>query len=251
MSRSISRVSALIKHHRSATGKTASILNKSIPSKRLKSCCQSCTLWTGVRSTRRCVNSFKAKVHLTSSFPISLRLGFFGEFWGSPTSPEQTACITTCANNMPLVRKSVGMGNSLFVATGAGIVGLALYHAYVPSSAEDEESILTRYGPPSTLLEPHSLCHLAQLFPRDTEAVKKTEAHNMAVVFDASDKAFFKASVERPTIRRLANAGNFGIASPYGVVPGTSTDFSDLVIKSPRDDLRRPEDVKLSHPKSN
>ncbi|KAH9445670.1 hypothetical protein MJO29_011944 [Puccinia striiformis f. sp. tritici] len=182
MSRSISRVSALIKHHQSATGKTASILNK---------------------SSRRNGSSHAAnQVHY---------------------GPEYEA--------------HEGMGNSLFVATGAGIVGLALYHAYVPSSAEDEESILTR--------------HLAQLFPRDTEAVKKTEAHNMAVVFDASDKAFFKASVERPTIRRLANAGNFGIASPYGVVPGTSTDFSDLVIKSPRDDLRRPEDVKLSHPKSN
>ncbi|KNF01497.1 hypothetical protein PSHT_05989 [Puccinia striiformis] len=182
MSRSISRVSALIKHHQSATGKTASILNK---------------------SSRRNGSSHAANhVHY---------------------GPEYEA--------------HEGMGNSLFVATGAGIVGLALYHAYVPSSAEDEESILTR--------------HLAQLFPRDTEAVKKTEAHNMAVVFDASDKAFFKASVERPTIRRLANAGNFGIASPYGVVPGTSTDFSDLVIKSPRDDLRRPEDVKLSHPKSN
>ncbi|KAI9611340.1 hypothetical protein KEM48_004490 [Puccinia striiformis f. sp. tritici PST-130] len=169
MSRSISRVSALIKHHRSATGKTASILNK---------------------SSRRNGSSHAANhVHY---------------------GPEYEA--------------HEGMGNSLFVATGAGIVGLALYHAYVPSSAEDEESILTR---------------------------QKTEAHNMAVVFDASDKAFFKASVERPTIRRLANAGNFGIASPYGVVPGTSTDFSDLVIKSPRDDLRRPEDVKLSHPKSN
>lgn len=40
----------------------------------------------------------------------------------------------------------LGFGNSLFLATGVGIVGLALYHTYVPSSPENEQSLLTRYG---------------------------------------------------------------------------------------------------------
>ncbi|OAV96700.1 hypothetical protein PTTG_08492 [Puccinia triticina 1-1 BBBD Race 1] len=128
-----------------------------------------------------------------------------------------------------------GFGNSLFLATGAGIVTLALYHAYVPSSPENEQSLLTR--------------HLAQYFSRDPDELKKIEAHNMAVVFDAADKAFFKASLERPSMRRMANAGNFGIASPYGVVPGTSTDLSDLRIKSYRDDFQKSDEVLNSNHK--
>jgi hypothetical protein len=124
--------------------------------------------------------------------------------------------------------------------------------------------------------------HLAQYFCRDPDELKKIDAHNMAVVFDAADKAYFKASLERPSIRRMANSGsvfiqivfldwrdgstrvqvayitnfpcecsNFGIASPYGVVPGTSTDLSDLRIKSYRDDLRSPEDASDSHDQPN
>ncbi|KAA1092596.1 hypothetical protein PGT21_008135 [Puccinia graminis f. sp. tritici] len=73
----------------------------------------------------------------------------------------------------------------------------------------------------------------------------------MAVVFDAADKAYFKASLERPSMRRMANSGNFGIASPYGVVPGTSTDLSDLRIKSYRDDLRSPELHSETHDQPN
>ncbi|PLW18612.1 hypothetical protein PCANC_02979 [Puccinia coronata f. sp. avenae] len=140
------------------------------------------------------------------------------------------------ANYGPEYETHEGMGNSLFLATGVGIVGLALYHTYVPSTPENEQSLLTR--------------HLAQYFYRDPEELKKIEDHNMAVVFDAADKAFFKASLERPAIRRMANGGNFGIASPYGVVPGTSTDLSDLRIKSYRDDLQPPNDAQNSHDKS-
>ncbi|KNZ54017.1 uncharacterized protein VP01_3073g1 [Puccinia sorghi] len=99
-----------------------------------------------------------------------------------------------------------GFGNSLFLATGVGIVGLALYHTYVPSSPENEQSLLTR--------------HLAQYFTRDPEELKKIEDHNLAVVFDAADKAYFKASLERPAIRRMANSGSSKDVKSGGLAVG-------------------------------
>jgi hypothetical protein len=62
--------------------------------------------------------------------------------------------------------------------------------------------------PPDGLLSLLGSSHLAQYFYRDPEELKKIEDHNMAVVFDAADKAFFKASLERPAIRRMANGGS-------------------------------------------
>ncbi|KAA1128825.1 hypothetical protein PGTUg99_024520 [Puccinia graminis f. sp. tritici] len=181
MSKSISRVSALIKHNRSAAGRNSSI----------------------------------------------------------PTTPSlrNGSSHASHAHYGPEYETHEGFGNSLFLATGVGIVALALYHTFVPSTSENEQRLLTR--------------HLAQYFCRDPDELKKIDAHNMAVVFDAADKAYFKASLERPSIRRMANSGNFGIASPYGVVPGTSTDLSDLRIKSYRDDLRSPEDASDSHDQPN
>lgn len=129
-----------------------------------------------------------------------------------------------------------GFGNLLFLATGAGIIGLALYHAYAPSNTENQESLLTR--------------HLSNYFTSDPDQLKKIDAHNMAVVFNAADQAHFKASIERPPIRRIGNAGNFNIASPFGIVPGSETNFSDLRIKSPHDDLRKTNDVQVNKPSS-
>ncbi|KAI8447156.1 hypothetical protein BY996DRAFT_4590377, partial [Phakopsora pachyrhizi] len=63
----------------------------------------------------------------------------------------------------------------------------------------------------------------------------------IAVVLESVELGLFKSSIERPVIRRLKNFGNFNISSPYGVVPGSQIDFSDLKIKSFHDDLEKPE----------
>ncbi|MBW0516605.1 hypothetical protein O181_056320 [Austropuccinia psidii MF-1] len=135
-----------------------------------------------------------------------------------------------------------GFGNPLFLVTGAGIVALALYQTYSTSATSQHAN-----NSSGTILaeedehKPWLTRYLAYHFVTDPQEGKKVEAHNLAVVFDAADKAYVKASIERPKIRRLANAGDFKIASPYGVFPTSETDFSDLRIKSYRDDKQKPD----------
>lgn len=148
----------------------------------------------------------------------------------------------------PEYESQEGFGHPLFKLLGLSLLGLAIYN-YSPSilrinsdqrpmngiseenseaaGKEHSEAWLTRY--------------LTRYVSKNPDELKDIAMHNMNMVLQAADLAYFKASVERPIIRRLGNSGDFTIASPYGLVPGAQTDLSDLRIKSYRDDLQKPE----------
>lgn len=141
-----------------------------------------------------------------------------------------------------------GFGNSLFIWGGASIIGLALYQTFAPSTTSNslKPPITQSTGGTDLIAEggdeqkPWLTRYLSYHFASDPTELKKINDHNMAVVFESSDKAFFKSGIEKPAIRRLRNAGGFDIASPYGLVPGAQTDFSDLKIRSYQEDCRAP-----------
>ncbi|KAG0151145.1 hypothetical protein CROQUDRAFT_130124 [Cronartium quercuum f. sp. fusiforme G11] len=142
-----------------------------------------------------------------------------------------------------------GFSNSLFLWGAASLVGLAAYQTFSPASspASANKPVSQTSGGTDLIVEaedeqkPWLTRYLAYHFASDPEDLKKINEHNMAVVFESADKAFFKAGIEKPAIRRLRNGGGFDIASPYGLIPGAQTDLSDLKIKSYQQDCRAPE----------
>ena len=142
MSKSISRVSNLVRLHRSTSGRR----NLNLPFLRSASSHAGHHAQYGPEyETHEGASLGYLKRLLHPAFPDPFLLACSeGLLFG--TASFLLLLLHEISTVLPLTTFHVllGFGNSLFLATGVGIVGLALYHAYVPSSPENEQSLLTR-----------------------------------------------------------------------------------------------------------